>query len=126
MTSDETIELKRKRKIKSAGLLKNRAVLLVLSENYLGASFLLNKKSTIIGRGPECDVIIKDPLVSKRHCRIFSDDENLFHIEDAGSTNSTYLNGNAVDKPAHISYGDRIIIGNTILRFYMAENFKSI
>ncbi len=124
MTSDATIELKGKRKIKPAGLLKKKAVLLVLSENQLGDSFLLKRESTTIGRGSGCDVIIKDPLVSKMHCRIFTDTDNLFYIEDAGSKNCTYLNGKTVEKPVHVGYGDRIIIGNTILRFFMAEDFK--
>ena len=125
MTADATLELNGKRKIKSAGLLKNRAVMLVLSDNLLGESYLLRKKITVVGRGSDCDMIIKDPLVSKKHCRISSDEESIFFIEDLGSKNSTYLNGRAVTEPVHISYGDRIIIGNTIMRFFLAENFES-
>ncbi|MCU0822681.1 MAG: FHA domain-containing protein [Spirochaetes bacterium] len=122
MTADSTIELRRNKKIKSTGILKKRAVLLVLSENLLGGSLVLDAKSTLIGRGSDCDFTISDPLVSKKHCRIYLNDENIFYIEDAGSTNSTYLNGKKLEKPAHISYGDRIVIGNTIIRFFMAEN----
>ena len=124
MAINDTIDLKYKRKIKSAGLLKTKAVLLVLSNNFFGKSFILKKLETIIGRDQNCDITIKDSLISKKHCKIVNDD-NQFKMEDLDSTNSTYLNGKLLKKSANITYGDRIIIGDTILRFFLEEKFET-
>jgi pSer/pThr/pTyr-binding forkhead associated (FHA) protein len=125
MMDSDTFHLDENRKIHSAGILSKKGVLLVLSENFLGKSFILNKTVSIVGRDETCDIIINDPLISKKHCKITLTDEGHYHIEDMDSTNSTYLNGKLLKKPDHISYGDRIIIGDTIVRFFHAEKFES-
>jgi pSer/pThr/pTyr-binding forkhead associated (FHA) protein len=125
MTGNDTFHLDENRKIHSSGILSTKGVLLILSENYLGKSFVLDKKETIVGRDETCDITIDDPLISKKHCRITLTDEGHYHIEDLDSTNSTYLNGKLLKKTGHVSYGDRIIIGDTILRFFHQEKFES-
>jgi pSer/pThr/pTyr-binding forkhead associated (FHA) protein len=125
MTDTDTLHLDEDRKINSAGILSKRGVLLILSENFLGKSFILAKIVSIVGREKTSDIIINDPLISKEHCKITLTDEGHYHIEDMDSTNSTYLNSKLLKKPAHISYGDRIIIGDTIMRFFHEEKFES-
>ncbi len=125
MSDFDTIHLDHKRKIQSAGLLKGRAVLLILSENFLGQSFILNKPVTVLGRDKDCNFHIDDPLISKHHCKITLNSDGHFLIEDLDSTNSTYLNGSILKKPALINYGDRIIIGDTIIRFFHEEKFEA-
>lgn len=120
----DTIIIQEKRKINAPGVLRNRAVLLILSSNYLGESFLLDKNDVIIGRSAACDIRVKDPGVSSEHCRIFIDQTGLFCIEDLGSTNATYLNRKMVKKPVQLFYGDRIVIGTTILRFFLEEKLE--
>jgi len=111
-----------KNKVKPTSLLSNKAVLLILSSNFLGKTFIIHKQETIIGRQEDCDIVINDPLISKVHCRIITDDDGKFYLEDMGSKNSTFLNDKAIKKSMHIIYGDRIIIGSTIIRFYMEES----
>ncbi|MBN2402602.1 MAG: FHA domain-containing protein [Spirochaetes bacterium] len=125
MTGTDTFHLDDNRKIHSAGILNRKGILLILSENFLGKSFVLDKKVSIVGRDESCDIVINDPLISKKHCSITLTDEGHYHIEDLDSTNSTFLNGKLLKKPGHISYGDRIIIGDTILRFFHEEKFES-
>lgn len=125
MTENDTLHLGDNRKIYSSGILSKKGVLLILSENFLGKSFILTNPVSIIGRETSCDIIIDDPLISKKHCKISLSDEGHYHIEDLDSTNSTYLNGKLLKKIAQISYGDRIIIGDTILRFFHEEKFES-
>lgn len=125
MKGNDTFHLDDKRKIQSAGILKKRGVLLVLSENFLGKAFIIEKPLYIIGRDEVCDIVIRDMLISKKHCKIYMTDEGHYNLEDMDSTNSTYLNGKVLKKPAQITYGDRIIIGNTILRFFHEEKFES-
>ena len=117
----DTISADKKEKIKSSELLINKAVLVVVSENFFGKSFVIDKKSTLIGRDEKAEIMINDPLVSHKHCVIKCDDENKFYIEDLDSKNSTFLNKKKIKKQAFLLYGDRVIIGDTILRFFLEE-----
>jgi pSer/pThr/pTyr-binding forkhead associated (FHA) protein len=125
MTDSDTIYLEKDRRIQSAGILKIRGVLVVLSDNFLGMTFILDKILMVMGRDESCDIQIEDPLISKKHCTLFLDPDGHFMIEDMGSTNSTYLNGKVLKKPVRLSYGDRIITGNTVMRFFHEEKFES-
>jgi pSer/pThr/pTyr-binding forkhead associated (FHA) protein len=108
----------------SMSLLTNRAILVVLSSNFLGKTFIIDKDETMIGRLKDSDISLDDPAISKNHCKIIFDKDNKFYIEDSGSKNSTFLNGKELKKRTHIIYGDRIIIGNTILRFFLEEKIE--
>lgn len=125
MRKDDTVELNKKRKILSSGILNKKAVLLILSDNFLGHAFILDKPSIVIGRDESCDFCINDPLISKKHCTVTSENDGHFLLQDLASTNSTYLNGKILKKPHTLTYGDRIIIGDTILRFFHEENFET-
>jgi len=52
----------------------------------------LKPNSYTIGRDPDCDIVIADPFVSRRHAKIFYRDNRWF-IEDVGSRNGTYVDG---------------------------------
>jgi DNA-binding response OmpR family regulator len=54
-------------------------------------------KSITIGRDPECDIVIADRQVSRLHARIHYI-INGIELEDAGSKNGTYLQGNLIEK----------------------------
>ena len=111
-------------KLMPTSSLSNRGLLLILSENFIGKTFVIDQIYTIIGRLDKCRVKIDDPLVSKEHCAIIFDKDNKFYIEDLGSKNFTYLNGKPLKKRTHVIYGDRIIIGDTIMRFYLEEKLE--
>ena len=123
MTNKDTVKIQ-KRKLHSSGKLLNRAVLVILSKKHLGKSFILNKSVNIIGRRNDCDIRISDPLISNRHCRIIYTEDGHFQLDDLQSTNSTYLNNKMLKKPAILTYGDRIVAGNTIMRFFYEEQFE--
>lgn len=111
-------------KIGSNSFLLNRGVLLVLSSNLLGTTFIIDKPENTIGRSDDNNIVIKDPAISKEHCQILVDEDNRFFIEDLHSKNSTYLNGKELKKKTEIFYGDKIIIGETIIRFYFEEKLE--
>lgn len=69
-----------------------------------------------VGRSPGCTIqILDDTFVSNLHCRVFRDEANNAVIEDLGSTNGTYLNGDRLVVPKPLRKGDRIQMGGTIV-----------
>jgi pSer/pThr/pTyr-binding forkhead associated (FHA) protein len=72
----------------------------------------LGHGSLLIGRLPECDVLLSDTLVSRMHARISVQDESVI-VEDLHSTNGVYVNGIRVGHSTALCEGDRILIGTT-------------
>ena len=69
----------------------------------------------IVGRAADCGLTIQDTAASRRHMEIYKVKDKL-HFRDMGSTNGTLVNGAPmIDGP--LQPGDRIQIGETILRF---------
>jgi hypothetical protein len=64
-----------------------------------------------LGRGEAADIRLEDPFASSRHARIDRQGD-LLVIEDLGSTNGTYLNGEPLTGPQPLHPGDRIRIGD--------------
>lgn len=71
---------------------------------------------TLIGRSPDCQVTIEDPLVSRQHARIVIDDAGA-RIEDLGSRNGVKVNGQPFKGTTPIKDGDRLRIGTQELVF---------
>jgi predicted component of type VI protein secretion system len=69
---------------------------------------------TTIGR-EDCEITLSDDEVSRRHARIRALDENLA-IEDLGSTNGTFVNGQKLTALVELHDGDTITMGNSELR----------
>jgi pSer/pThr/pTyr-binding forkhead associated (FHA) protein len=109
---------------KAGGLLGRKALLVVVSPEEFGRVFILRHELTMIGRGSDCDFRLEDPRVSREHCRIRVDENQSFILEDAGSSNRTYVNRKKVRRRKELLYGDRVLIGSTILRFFHEENVE--
>ena len=71
---------------------------------------------TLIGRSPDCQVTIEDPLVSRQHARIVIDEGGAV-VEDLKSRNGVKVNGQPVRGPTRIKDGDRLRIGTQELVF---------
>ncbi len=72
-----------------------------------------------IGRGPENDILLTDPSVSRRHAEIkYANGE--FRIEDVSSKNGSLLNDSGFAN-SHLKHHDRIQLGNVLLHYYDAE-----
>lgn len=76
----------------------------------------------VIGRGNKCTLRLPDKYLSVRHCRIYKSDGSFF-IEDLGSTNGTFLNGDELaDEAVELMDGDKISIGRLSFVFVMPKS----
>lgn len=69
-----------------------------------------------IGRNPDNQVVVMESFVSGRHARIYRQDGGYW-VEDAGSTNGTFLNGRRLKKSHKLRLGDKIALGDTVFEF---------
>lgn len=70
---------------------------------------------TTVGRAPGCGVsLAADSFTSQLHARLYLRDGTVW-VEDLGSTNGTWLNGERLNTPTRIRKGDRLQVGSTVL-----------
>ncbi len=72
-------------------------------------SFSLPRNITVIGRREDCDLRIPLGEVSRKHCRLIAENESV-RVEDLGSSNGTFLNGQRIQE-APVNPGDVVQIG---------------
>ena len=72
----------------------------------------------MLGRHPQCDLVLESAAVSRQHVRITSHDGHYF-LEDLNSRNGTYLNGKLVTKPQLLKDGDEIGICDLGFAFHL-------
>ncbi|MDD2597635.1 MAG: ATPase, T2SS/T4P/T4SS family [Kiritimatiellae bacterium] len=70
----------------------------------------------LIGRSPNCKIVLNDTKVSRSHLLISCRDGN-FVAEDQGSKFGSSLNGRALDKASELAPGDTLSLGNYTLIF---------
>ena len=90
MLENKTVIDDKGRKIDSSGLVR-RGILVGVSSNILGRSYILAEGENLIGRDSSCGIRIHDRHISGCHCRINAKKGEIT-LEDAGSSNGTYLN----------------------------------
>jgi hypothetical protein len=92
-----------------------------ISGKYQGGEFPLGEnKEIIIGRSSDLDMVLVEDMVSRRHARIACSDADI-SIEDLGSTNGTFVNGEKI-KRANLKEGDRVLIGTSILKVVVSDS----
>ncbi len=77
----------------------------------------LNKETITLGRDVTNDIVINDPEVSRHHCRL-TRQETAYQMDDLGSTNGTFVNGQRLSAPRTLSNGDMIGLGETVTLAY--------
>ncbi len=86
-----------------------------ISGKYQGGEFPLPESGEIvIGRSSDLDMVLVEDMVSRRHSKITVSPTEL-HIEDLGSTNGTFVNGEKITR-AKIGEGDRVLVGTSIIK----------
>lgn len=77
------------------------------------------REEITIGRGSDNDIVLAHPAASRHHAHIKKDSQG-FMLEDLGSTNGTFLNGQRISEPTLIHRGDTIRIG--AVKFIYSED----
>jgi diguanylate cyclase (GGDEF)-like protein len=108
----------RKRAPEEAEPLPSEHVLVVYAGTHLGRVFPLVPGINIIGRSPGVDLPMPDEEVSRTHAWITlrGAPGNELILEDRGSTNGTFLNDQIIAGPTRLTPGDRISVGNHVLK----------
>jgi len=91
-----------------------------ISGKYQGGEFPLSDSvPVIVGRSSDLDMVLVEEMVSRRHARIELRAGAVI-VEDLGSTNGTFVNGERIER-ATLAEGDRLLIGTSILKLVAVE-----
>ena len=111
------------------GSVPKRPVLVVLQGPSLALTYQLDKEYTVIGRGSQGDILLRDDIASRQHAEVARMDAAAdcieYYIRDLGSTNGTFLNGTRLTSQQLLQDGDKIKIGNHLLKFALLDEFEA-
>ncbi len=83
---------------------------------YEGRRLMVGARGVALGRSRECDVVVDDANVSRRHAEL-RPRGGAWVLSDLGSTNGTRLNGRTIHGPEVVRPGDEIELGASLLTF---------
>ncbi|MGL5867272.1 MAG: FHA domain-containing protein FhaB/FipA [Dermatophilaceae bacterium] len=89
--------------------------LVVTAGQLSGTTLPLRPAGTLIGRSPECALVLDDDYSSGRHARIYEEGDGRWMVEDLRSTNGTFLGATRLTTPAEVAAGSILRIGQTVL-----------
>ena len=81
-----------------------------------GRRIVVGRSGLVLGRSRDCDVVVDDPNVSRRHAEIRHTDEG-WTVADMGSTNGTLVDGRRIDGRHPLQGGEQIELGTKRLTF---------
>jgi ABC-type multidrug transport system ATPase subunit/pSer/pThr/pTyr-binding forkhead associated (FHA) protein len=85
-----------------------------------GEIYPIEQDEVVLGRESGVDILIDSPGISRRHARIFVENDQ-YTLEDLGSSNGTFLNGERLRGRLGLKHGDEIRLGRTVALIYEAE-----
>lgn len=93
------------------------------SDHDLGRHTLV-ETVVVLGRSPDVDFPVNDLGVSRRHACVERQGDGSCVLTDLGSTNGTLVNGSPLEAPHRLAGGDKIFLGDTVLRFGLADDLE--
>ncbi|MDN4597348.1 FtsK/SpoIIIE domain-containing protein [Leifsonia virtsii] len=93
------------------------ATLRVVSGPDTGAEYPLRRGTTVLGRDASCDIVLNDPLVSKKHVRLETGDG--VEVVDLGSANGVVVDGGLIARFT-VNRSETLLIGDTEVRITVA------
>ncbi len=109
--------------LEHAKALRLRGYLTVIrgADHDLGSYAVIDERVSI-GRGSEADLRLQDNGVSRRHVSIDRYQDGSYVLSDLGSTNGTYVGLDRIETTRTLRDGDKIFLGDTVLRFALADD----
>jgi hypothetical protein len=98
------------REARAAGLAREEYVL-----SWAGGRHVVDRRAVVLGRSRECDVVLDDRSVSRRHAELVRHGDG-FLLRDLDSTNGSAVNGKRI-REAAVEPGDDITVGTVALTF---------
>ncbi len=89
-----------------------------------GAAFTLEGDQLTIGRDSVNEIVINDAEISRRHARL-TFQGGKYVLEDLGSTNGTFVNGQRLAGPRVLKAGEVVSFGEQIVMVFEATNFDA-
>jgi len=102
---------------------RNACVVQIYGDD-LGKRYPITDELTI-GRSETSTVVVDAPNVSRRHARIFLE-EDRYWVEDLGSTNGTHVNDVEIDGRRSLLNGDLITTGGLVFKFIVGRNVEAL
>lgn len=84
---------------------------------------LLGRGSFVLGRSPDCDLVINDDTVSKQHARI-DWHGGAAEVKDLGAANAVFVNGVKVSGAQKLTDNDLITLGSAHLFFMVVSTLR--
>ncbi|MCI0530317.1 MAG: FHA domain-containing protein, partial [Nitrospira sp.] len=95
---------------------RSLACLVVIAGAPIGEKIALGQNHMVIGRQPDAEIPIADPMMSRKHAELLAQPDDQTMIRDLGSTNGIYINENRVIQ-AVLRDGDLLRIGSTVFKY---------
>ena len=89
-----------------------------------GKVFKIDNKGLRVGRGKNNDIVLQDHFASADHA-LFKQKKGVTVIEDLGSTNGTWVNGERISAPIQLVAGDYVKIGSITFQYSRWQNASS-
>ncbi|WP_109472652.1 FHA domain-containing protein FhaB/FipA [Ornithinimicrobium cavernae] len=89
--------------------------LAVVAGSLRGTTVPLNEAGLLIGRNPECSLVLTDDYASGRHLRLYLGPDGVWYADDLDSTNGTFINNQRIGTGHRLEVGTQIRIGQTVL-----------
>lgn len=110
-------------KIQKRPFARSSALVVIYGED-LGRKYDLDDGKVTIGRSSKCDIHIDHDSVSRQHVRLHVEGGKVT-IEDAGSTNGTFLNDSSLSGKVSLRNNDLIKVGRTVFKFIAHNNIEA-
>jgi len=88
------------------------------------STYHIGAEGLVLGRASECDVVLPDSLVSRRHARVWIESGQL-KVEDLGSRNGISVNGERVVR-LRVDEGDQLTVGSHSFQITRATRHKAL
>ncbi|WP_417847952.1 SpoIIE family protein phosphatase [Thalassoglobus sp.] len=92
------------------------AVLQLISDGKEKTQYVLEGEQIVLGRHPNCEIVLQSGVVSRRHAQILVS-HGTYYLEDLRSRNGTYVNEQVISGRHELQEGDQLRLCDVVLTF---------